>query len=84
MQRIVNGYLDSVALKHSESRTVTIHGLRHSFPCMLHRIGKLLRVIQEFLGHADLRTTTIYTHIINLWADNPATDCLLRFRSKQS
>ncbi len=77
MQRIVNGYLDAASLKHNQNRTLTTHGLRHTFACLLHRIGKPLRVIQEFLGHADPRTTAIYAHIVNLWSDNPASDLSL-------
>ena len=71
MQRIVNGYLEAAALKHSESRTVTTHGLRHTVGYLLTKAGKPLRVIQEILGHADPRTTAIYAHIVNLWQNNP-------------
>ena len=73
MQRIVNACLEAAALKHSESRTVTTHGLRHTVGYLLTAIGKPLRVIQEFLGHADPRTTAIYAHIFNLWENNPAS-----------
>lgn len=73
MQRIVNAYLDLAALKQSESRTVTTHGLRHTVGYLLTQAGKSLRVIQDFLGHCDPRTTAIYAHIINLWANNPAS-----------
>ena len=71
MQRIVNGYLQAAALKHSENRTVTTHGLRHSAASLLLRLGCPLRQIQEALGHADPRTTSIYAHIQNLWHNNP-------------
>ncbi len=74
MQRIVNQYLEAAALKHSESRTTTAHGLRHTVGYQLQKNGKPLRVIQEFLGHADPRTTAIYAHIASLWSDNPVSD----------
>ncbi len=73
MERIVNYYLEAAKLKHSENRTVTTHGLRHTVGYLLTAIGKPLRVIQEFLGHADPRTTAIYAHIFNLWENNPAS-----------
>ena len=77
MQRIVNKYLDGASLKHSESRTVTTHGLRHTVGYLLQRLGKPLRVIQEALGHADPRTTAIYAHIVNLWDNNPFSSLAL-------
>ncbi len=72
MQAIVNDCLEKASLKHSETRTVTSHGLRHTVGYLLTQAGKPLRVIQDFLGHADPRTTAIYAHIVNLWTDNPA------------
>ncbi len=63
MQRIVNAYLEKAALKESESRTVTTHGLRHTVGYLLTQTGKPLRVIQEFLGHCDPRTTAIYARM---------------------
>ena len=43
-------------------RPVRFHDLRHTFGTRLAATGQLIRSIQEFLGHADVKTTQIYMH----------------------
>jgi integrase len=61
VQRAVKDAVRKVGL----AKRATCHTFRHSFATYLLENGYDIRTVQELLGHKDVKTTMVYTHVLN-------------------
>ena len=74
--RYVQKMVDNYSEKADIDKNVHPHTLRHTFATDLYRETGKIRLVQKALGHSDLSTTMIYTHIV----DDELEDALKTFR----
>ncbi len=84
-ETVVQRALRRAVLDVGISRRISCHTFRHSFATHLLEEGYDIRTLQELLGHKDVKTTMIYTHVLNrggrgvrspadiLWAGSPGS-----------
>ncbi len=64
-ESVVQRAVKRAVLKVGVAKRATCHSFRHSFATHLLQDGYDIRTVQELLGHRDVATTMVYTHVLN-------------------
>lgn len=64
--RSIEGIFHDARIKAGITKPATVHSLRHGFATHLLESGVNLVYIQQLLGHADIRTTSVYLHLVRM------------------
>jgi integron integrase len=64
-EKQIQRYVKKAALAAGIAKLTSPHTLRHSFATHMLQAGYDIRTVQELLGHSDVATTMIYTHVLN-------------------
>ncbi len=81
-ESMINKVIKKAGQSAGITKTISSHTLRHSFATHLLQAGTDIRTIQQQLGHSDVKTTEIYTHILKQGADGVKSPLSNLFDSK--
>ena len=71
----INNIIKKYCFKSQIEKKISAHTFRHSFATHMLEGGADLRIVQEILGHKNINTTEIYTHLDNIYLKEIHKQC---------